>query len=228
MDETQTVEIIEELDNIEQQEEKEGVQYFYCTENNTFLVEGLHSIPAHAIAVSKSDYQYLIDGRAKGKAITVMNGTLTLTSVRPSVYHELNGTEWTISEEQQAVLFAEQKANLLTTLVNKTDSLKAQMLTGYPTAEIESFYKQEEEAKAILKAQETGEAVSAPLLTALSSQRGVELVELAQKVILKADVVASATGALLGTKQKFETAIENATTSKELKVIQAEVAEWSL
>ena len=202
--------------------------YFYNTTSNSFLVEGIHTIPEGAIAVSDTDYQYLIDGRAKGKVITVMNGTLTLTSVRPSAYHEWNSTEWIIGEAQQAVLFAEQKANLLTTLANKTDSLKAQMLTGYPTAEIESFYKQEEEAKAILKAQETGEAVSAPLLTALSSHRGVELVELAQKVILKADIVASETGALLGTKQKFETAIENATTSEELKTIQSEVGKWSL
>ena len=85
--------------------------YFYDDGTKSFLVEGIHTIPTSAIAVNnEQEYQLLIDGRSSGREITLMGGSLTLTSPRPSKHHEWNGTEWTISPEQQAVKKAEEIA----------------------------------------------------------------------------------------------------------------------
>lgn len=86
--------------------------YFYNPATNGFLVEGIHTIPATAMPVSEQEFRLLVDGRAKGKEIVLMGNTLTLTSPKPSAYHHWNGTEWTISPEQQAVKKAEEIAKV--------------------------------------------------------------------------------------------------------------------
>ncbi|WP_116743862.1 DUF4376 domain-containing protein [Actinobacillus suis] len=83
--------------------------YFYNLQYKTFLVDGIHSIPEGAIAVSETDYQHLINGRAKGREIVLMGDTLTLTSPRPSDYHTLQGYEWVISDD---MLAAQRKAQI--------------------------------------------------------------------------------------------------------------------
>ena len=86
--------------------------YFYDLEQKAFLVEGINEIPKTAIKVSEKEYQLLTAGRNSGKEIIVINGTPTLTSIRPSKYHTYNGKEWTITFEQQAVKKAEEIAKM--------------------------------------------------------------------------------------------------------------------
>ena len=86
--------------------------YFYDLEQKAFLVEGINEIPKTAIKVSEKEYQFLTSGRNNGKEIIVMNGTPTLTSVRPSKYHSYNGKKWVISAEKQAVKKAEEIAKM--------------------------------------------------------------------------------------------------------------------
>ncbi len=88
------------------------MSYFYDVDTKSFLVDGIHQIPKTAIKVTEKEHQLLTAGRNNGKEIIVMNGTLTLTSVRPSKYHTYNGKEWTITSEQQAVKKAEEIAKM--------------------------------------------------------------------------------------------------------------------
>lgn len=80
------------------------MSYFFDTTTKAFLVEGIHEIPKTAIKVSEKEYQLLTAGRNSGREIVLMNGTPTLTSVRPSSYHQWNDKAWEISESDlQAV-----------------------------------------------------------------------------------------------------------------------------
>lgn len=98
------------------------MRYFYDITKQAFLVEGIHQIPDSAIEVNEQEYQALIDGRAKGKAIIVMNGTLTLTSVKPSAYHSWNGSQWVLSEENQRVEKAGRQARMRAMINAKRDA----------------------------------------------------------------------------------------------------------
>jgi len=77
---------------------------------------------------------------------------------------------------------------------------------GYPEGEVQSWAKQEAEARTYAADSEA----STPLLGALSAARGIDLAVLAQKVIEKADLFAVASGQIIGTRQRCEDAIEAA------------------
>lgn len=101
------------------------MNYFYDTEQKTFLVEGINEITETVIKVTEKEYQLLTAGRNNGKEIIVMNGTLTLTSVRPSKYHTYNGKEWIITSEQQAVRKAESIERMRAKINAKRDEVDA-------------------------------------------------------------------------------------------------------
>lgn len=79
----------------------------------------------------------------------------------------------------------------------------------YPLSEILSWSKQEAEARALLK---DGNA-PAPLLNAMAINRGVGVIELAQRVVAKADAYTTLVGQAIGTRQKAEDDIERASGS---------------
>lgn len=71
---------------------------------------------------------------------------------------------------------------------------------GYPESEIKSWDKQEAEARAY-----TADSSSAtPMLSALAVARGISVADLAQRVIGKADIFASAAGEIIGKRQALE------------------------
>lgn len=82
---------------------------------------------------------------------------------------------------------------------------------GYPDDEVQSWAKQESEARAYV----ADETATTPLLSAMSEARGVELAVLAAKVIEKADFFAVASGRAIGTRQACEDAIDAAQTVEE-------------
>lgn len=96
----------------------------------------------------------------------------------------------------------------------------AVIMSGYPDGEVQSWAKQEAEARAYLVHQ----AAPTLLLGALSAARGVPLAVLAEKVIEKADLFAAASGRAIGTRQACEDAINAAKTPEEALAVVWPVA----
>lgn len=187
-----------------------------------FYIDDLHGeeIPKKAVKITEEEYFLLLDGQSKGKQImTDTKGYPRLVDPRPSKFHEFNGTSWVISKEKMTALLAERKTHLLNVIANKTDNFKAQYLIGYSQAEIDSFYRQEREARNEL-----------PLMLLTEIFEGREdlksVEELKAKVIEKADLFAIIMGKLFAIKQGFEKHIENAKTIEDLDNIEKEINKW--
>lgn len=142
------------------------------------------------------------------------------TTIRPeSDLSEWDGKAWEIPPEKLTALLAERKTHLLNVIANKTDNFKAQYLIGYSQAEIDSFYRQEREARNELPTM---------LLTEIFEGRDdlSSIEELKKKVIEKADLFAIIMGKLFAIKQGFEKHIEQAETAEQLDKIEQEINKW--
>ena len=198
--------------------------YFFDNHINAFLVEGLHDIPVDAIAVSDNEYGDLVAKRDIGCLLYVDDNQVKATPPQPTPAHQWDGKAWVISPEKQTALFAEQKESLIAQLANKTDTLKAGLLVGYPQTEIDSFYRQEKEALA-WQADHNAET---PMLKQIALLRGVPFEILVQKVIEKSEMFAMVIGAIIGQRQQLEDRILTATKPEELETIKNEVEAWQL
>lgn len=76
------------------------------------------------------------------------------------------------------------------------DALKA----GYPDNEIQTWSKQELEARAF----NTDSSSHVPFITALATERGIDVAELANRIIAKADAFAAVAAAAIGKRQRLE------------------------
>lgn len=135
-----------------------------------------------------------------------------------------DGTQWALSKEASQTLIAEHKARLITQIAEKTDHLKELVLVGYPQAEIDSFYRQEKEARAWL----LDNTAPTEMLSAIATTRGVPLAVLAEKVVEKADAVSAIMGQIIGKRQYFEDRIDIATELDQLKALEEGIAQWQL
>lgn len=199
------------------------MSYFYDITAKGFFLEGLHNdIPRTAIKLTDVQYNVLINGQSQGKQIVAdKTGQPVLVDQQPSVAHVLNldTLQWVIPPEKQTALLAERKTQLLNVIANKTDNFKAQYLVGYSQAEIDSFYRQEREARNELPTM---------LLTEIFEGRDDlnSIDELKKKVIEKADLFAIIMGKLFAIKQGFEKHIDKAETIEELDKIEQEINQW--
>jgi raw score 9.21 len=196
--------------------------YFYDKTTNGFYIEDLHDIPQGATGISEETYRTLLDGQAAGKQIIAnKQGNPVLVDPQPSDAHELNLDTliWEIPQEKLTALLKHRKSSLMTTIANKTDNFKAQYLQGYSQAEIDSFYRQEREARNELPLM---------LLTEIFEGRDdlKSVDELKKKVIEKADLFAIIMGKLFAIKQGFETHIEKAQTMEDLDKIEEDINKW--
>lgn len=197
--------------------------YFYDKESQGFYIDGLHkNIPKTAVEINAETYQSLIAGQESGKQIvTDKNGLPVLIEIKPSEAHELNLDTliWEIPQEKLTALLKHRKSSLMTAIANKTDNFKAQYLQGYSQAEIDSFYRQEREARNELPLM---------LLTEIFEGRDdlKSIDELKKKVIEKADLFAIIMGKLFAIKQGFETHIEKAQTMEDLDKIEEDINKW--
>ncbi|MBF0752145.1 MULTISPECIES: phage tail protein [unclassified Pasteurella] len=193
--------------------------YFFDETINAFLVEGIHNIPANAINVSEAEYDELIAKRDAGCELYILDGKVKATPPRPSDGYDWDGKNWEISAEKLTALLTDRKTALLQHIADKTDQLKAQYLQGYSQAEIDSFYRQEREARGELPLM---------LLTELFEGRDdlANIEQLKEKVIEKADLFAIIMGKTFAVKQNFETHIEQAQTLEELENISKEIDQW--
>lgn len=186
------------------------MSYFYDTTENTFLHSAIHEhIPKTAIAISDEQHAELLDGLNSGKSIENQNGKLVLVD-KPKQAVEID-----LNSAKQA---------LIRKIAEKTDRLKANLTASYPQTEIESFYRQEQEARAFL----AGELDNPEMLSQIAKVRNLPLNLLAQAVVRKADQLAGVIGAILGQKQKLEGKVEKAENLETLAEIDSEVEQWSI
>ena len=199
--------------------------YFYDSNINGFLVDGVHDIPASAKQLSDELYHSLLNGQSQGKQIIAdKTGKPILIDPQPSAAQVLNldTLTWEISAEKQTALFAQQKEGLLNKLADKADQLKNGLLAGYPQTEIESFYRQEKEALAWQADHNT----STPMLSQIARVRGVPLDMLISKVIEKSAQFAVAIGIIIGQRQAFEDRLLALKTPEELTALEQEIEQW--
>ena len=196
--------------------------YFYDKHSNAFYVEGVNDIPSGAISITDEYHLQLLNGQSEGRQIiSNKQGEPVLIESQPSSAHVLNldTLQWEISPEKQSALLAERKTHLLNVIANKTDNFKAQYLIGYSQAEIDSFYRQEREARNELPTM---------LLTEIFEGRDdlSSIDELKKKVIEKADLYAIIMGKLFAIKQNFEKRIEQVETLEQLEKVEQEINQW--
>ena len=169
--------------------------------------------------IELTDAQYQQYLTISSDDITFKDGAFYARPLRPSDAHEWDGKAWVISPEKMPALLAERKTHLLNVIANKTDNFKAQYLIGYSQAEIDSFYRQEREARNELPTM---------LLTEIFEGRDdlSSIEDLKKKVIEKADLFAIIMGKLFAIKQGFEKHIEQAETAEQLDKIEQEINKW--
>lgn len=169
--------------------------------------------------IALSDKQYQQYRTLNADDIVFRDGKFVGRPRKPSEAHEWNGSAWIISPEKMTALFMKRKEKLMILIADKTDNFKLQYLAGYSQAEIDSFYRQEREARNELPLM---------LLTEIFEGRDdlKSIDELKHKVIEKADLFAIIMGKLFAIKQGFETRIENAQTAEELEQIELEIDKW--
>lgn len=194
--------------------------YFYDSQSNSFYLKGFGDIPKSAIEISEKNYLSLIEGQAQGKQIIAdSTGNPILIEPQPSSAHELKDGAWTIAPSKLTALFTQRKTMLLQRIADKTDQFKSQYLQGYSQAEIDSFYRQEREAR-----NELPEMILTEIFEGRDDLKNIE--ELKKKVIEKADLFAIIMGKLFAIKQNFETHIEQAKTLQDLDKIEQEIEQW--
>ena len=86
----------------------------------------------------------------------------------------------------------------------------------YPDRELNTFDKQEAEARAWL----ADSGTPTPFLSALAAARGIELAELARRVVAKADALAAASGHLVGPRQRMEDALDACATVEDVLALE--------
>lgn len=110
---------------------------------------------------------------------------------------------------------ANTKARKLAEINAACDAALAALTASYPSTELLTFDKQEAEARALLADPEA----STPFLTPLAAARGLETEELARKVIAKADAFTTASGHVIGLRQKDEDRLKAAQSVEDVTAI---------
>lgn len=124
-----------------------------------------------------------------------------------------------ITENQEpTVTLASVKAAKLAEINAAADVAISTMTATYPPGEVATFDKQEVEARAYL----ADATAPTPLLSALSTARGVELSELVRRVIVRADAFAVASGTIIGQRQALEDQLDLAQTIEEVQALIVE------
>lgn len=149
------------------------------------------AIPTDAVELSDEQYEAILGAGAANKLV------VPDTNGRPTLVDPLS----MLSLDQR-------KAAKLAELADACGARMAAIKAGYPQDEISTWDKQESEAREYKR---TGGTAPTPLLSALSSARGVTLADLVDRVIAKADAFATISGATIGKRQKYEDQVVAAT-----------------
>ena len=96
------------------------------------------------------------------------------------------------------------------------ESVAAQLVASYPQSELLTFDQQTAEAQAYL----ADSNAECPMLRPLAEARGLTMDDLCQRVMAKHAAFSTATGYLMGQRQKMEDALEAADTVDAVKAIE--------
>ncbi|MGC6246340.1 hypothetical protein ACMXZD_09545 [Pasteurella multocida] len=153
----------------------------------------------------------------------VKNGNeYMLVDKKPSDFYKWKNNKWVIDKAKQKEQLNTEKTRLVLFTANKVDEMKSALLSGYPQAEIDSFYKQEKEALAY----QSDKNAETPMLKIIAQTRGVPFDLLVEKVLEKSSQFSHAMGAIIGQRQKFEDRILATESIEDLDVIENEVKAW--
>ena len=172
---------------------------FFSATSGGFYSREIHgdNIPADAVEITAEEHQALLEGQSNGKVIAAdKNGKPVLKNPPPL----------TLDEAKVAKL-----AEINAACDAEIGAIKA----TYPDTEVMTWDKQEREARALL----ADAAAVTPLIDAIASARGLDRVELANRIIANADQFATASGALLGKRLKLKDEINAATKVKQVEAI---------
>lgn len=153
----------------------------YDTDINTVIPNG---------AVEISDTQFFYSIQHSDGYLELVNGVVQWTVPPPPQLPQLT------DDELKAGQIDKINASYTTAVSTLTD--------GYPVDEIQSWIKQEREARAWLVDNNT----ATPLLTAMSTARNITLSDLVTKVINKADAFTATYGDYTGKRQKLRDQVD--------------------
>lgn len=159
-----------------------------------------------------------------GGVVWEEDGKIKCSGRAPSESHEWINGKWVINPSKEIEMINTLKEALLAQAVRQADELKRGLLAGYPDIEIESFYKQEKEARDYLE----DKTKDTPLLSEICRLRRLPLDVLVGKVIAKADALTPLTGSIIGGRQHFEDLIHDAKTPEQLREIGEALRQWHL
>ncbi|WP_067586382.1 hypothetical protein [Endozoicomonas ascidiicola] len=143
-------------------------------------------------------------------------GFINMQSERPETGDWLAQADGTWLEK--VISLAEAKHHKLTEINEWADCELCFITDEYPETEIKSWDKQEAEARKLLADSHS----HAPLLNAIARQRHINLITLAEKVVIKADAFAELSGSVFGRRQLLEDQVNTATTIKDVEAITYE------
>jgi hypothetical protein len=155
------------------------------------------AMPGDAVGLTDDQYNALMNGQLGGGIAHDMLGV-------PSVVDPLSSLSL---DELKLRKLAELSAAFATRIA----TLKA----AYPEDEIQSWFKQEAEAKAYV----ADNTAATPLLAAMARARGISIDDLAGRVIANADVYSVAAGSLIGNRQKYEDEVNAAANTTAVAAI---------
>lgn len=162
------------------------------------------------------NYAKIID--QKTKEVSVFVGTDTAWAIEQGfeeqeVEQAYTG-EWYIAGFAPVKPLDQLKAEKLQEVITKCDAfLQNPFVKDYTTFEIDSFTRQEVEAREYLK----DNTSSVPFISMLAMSREIPLQILAEKIIEKADAFSLISAYNIGLKQKYESLINNAKTNEDLE-----------
>ena len=172
---------------------------YYAKSTGGFYDTAIHgnSIPADTVEITVEEHQALLEGQSQGKLIQAdANGRPVLVDPPPLTLDEA-------------------KAAKLTEINAACDAEIEAIKVSYPNTEVMTWDKQEQEARALVLDATT----ATPLIDSIASARGLDRVELANRIIANADQFATASGVFLGKRQKLKDEINAATTVEQVAEI---------
>lgn len=172
---------------------------FYSASNNGFYTRKIHgdAIPADAVEITVEEHQTLLEGQSQGKRIVADE------SGRP------------VLQDPPPLTLDEAKAAKLTEINAACDAEIEAIKVSYPDTEVMTWDKQEGEARALV----LDATADTLLIDSIASARGLDRVELANRIIANADQFAMASGASLGKRQALKDEINAATTVEQVAEI---------
>jgi hypothetical protein len=142
--------------------------------------------------------------------------TKSLNQLDPAQVWVDEGTqEWDEYVLGNAPDIATEKSEKLAQISMMFSQYMASFTTGYPLEEMLSWDQQEREADAY----NANSNANAPLISGISSRRGVAMTELQLRIRKKAAAYKYGTGVLIGERQRCEDLVDTAATSADLEAI---------